>query len=102
MSTTGRDWSVTAAQEIDRCFDHFTAARTDDLTQLGVLQQSWLAYQAAAAAVGALIVSQLRDGVDLSVIAGVLGLATVGEAEQCLAPLRAAADARLHARLPMA
>jgi hypothetical protein len=102
MSTTGRDWGVTAAQEIDRCLDRFTAARTEDLTQIGVLQQCWHAYQAAAAVVGALVESQLRDGVDLSVIADVLGFAGVADAEQGLAPLRAAADARLHARLPLA
>lgn len=102
MSTTARDWGVTATQEITRCIDSFTAAQTADLSQAGVLQSCWAAYQAAAAAVGALVESQLRDGTNLPTIAGLLGFPTPSDAEEILAPLRAAADARLHARLPLA
>ena len=102
MSTTGRDWGVTATQEIDRCIQGFTAARTADLNRVEVLSACWDAYQAAGAAVGALVESELREGANLIAIADRLGFADVAELERALAPLRLIAQARLHDRLPFA
>jgi hypothetical protein len=99
MSTTGRDWGVTASQEITRCIETFATARQADLTPIEVLRTCWVAYQAARAAVGALVESQLREGADLPAIARQLGFDDVAQAQRALAPLRAEADARLHLRL---
>jgi hypothetical protein len=99
MSATGRDWGVTANQEIDRCVDTFEYARVADLTQLEVLRTCWTARQAADAAVGAMAESLLHDGVEMATIAAVLGFASTVDATNALAPLRAAADVRLHRRL---
>ena len=100
MSTTAGDWGVTATQQIERCVERFTAARTAELTPAGVLAACYDAYRAAAAAVGAMVEARLRDGVELTELAGQLGLAGPDEAEAALAPLRVAAAERLRERLP--
>jgi hypothetical protein len=99
VSTTPQDWRVTADIEVGRCIDLFTAARTDRLNRLEVLQRCWSAYQAAAAAVGAAVESELRAGVDMATMADLLGFADAGAAEAGLAEVRRAADERLHDRL---
>jgi hypothetical protein len=100
MHTTAQDWAVTAAQEIDRCIENFTLARTAELEQMDdVLRSCWVAYQAAAAAMGALIESELRTGRDLAGVTRLLGFLTPDQADRALTPLRAAAAARLDARL---
>jgi hypothetical protein len=99
MGITPQDWRVTANLEIDRCLDAMTAARTADLTMAEVVQACWRAYEAAAAAVGALIEAELAAGAPPSAIGDRLGLPT-SDPSRALNFAREAARKRLRHRLP--
>jgi hypothetical protein len=100
VGITPQDWRVTANLEIDRCLDAMSAARTADLTMNEVVEACGRAYEAAAAAVGALVEASLLDGVEPRVLAGLLGFPPDDDPRHRLAIVREVATERLRARLP--
>ena len=107
MATTPQDWRVTATEQARRAIAELGCALDDAadadspvLSIADVLGHMWRAARAADAAVGALVVAELRAGMSWAEVAGALGFGTADEARQALAPAMAAGERRLRDRLP--
>jgi hypothetical protein len=100
VGITPQDWRVTANLEIDRCLAAMGDARTADITMNEVVQACGLAYEAAAAAVGALVEAALLDGEDPRVLRGLLGFPPDDDPHRRLEIVREVAAERLRVRLP--
>lgn len=100
MATTSRDWRVTASREADRSAREFTAAHTEELEPLEVLARYLVAYDAAGAALGAMIEAELRAGATWPEVATALGFPDEASARQILGRALEHGARRLHERLP--
>lgn len=100
VGITPQDWRVTANLEIDRCLAAMGEARTADITMNEVVQACGLAYEAAAAAVGALVEAALLDGEELRDLSGLLGFPPDDDPHRRFEIVREVAAERLRARLP--